>query len=454
MNNQEKYREECGRIHACPAWKSETAAKMAKESRRYSKVLRWSLTGALAGALVFALVFSPLFRPATITAKAQDNLMEGIQPQKQEIPAAPDSDFISAQSDFAVRLFQKTVSADKNTLVSPASASLALGMAANGAKGGTLSQFEALLGGRDLAALNRNFASEQSMLKSSSAGKVLLANSIWYRNKNLFLQKPFLQSNADWFGADAFRLNFASPASVEKINAWVSKSTDGHIKKILDKISSGDQMFLLNALYLEQDWKYPYNGNVSGTFHAPGGNRTVPMMHSTETYLSGGGAEGILKPFKDSRYAFAAILPRGGTSAADYVQNLTGEKFLSLMRSAGKETAVGTMPKFKFNCSLNLKKPLQSLGLTDAFDENRADFSAMGRSSEGSLFLSGVQQETFIQADELGLKAGAATELACGATAAKVKPRTVSFDRPFVVAVVETQTNLPVFLGMVAEPAA
>lgn len=452
MNNSEKYREECNRIQVSNAWIRETAGRMEQAQKRPKKT-RWVLSGALAAALVCALAFSPLLKPATVTVEAKENLMEGIRAQKQEIPKAPGSDFISAQADFAVKLFQKTAAADKNSLVSPASAALALGMAANGAKGNTLSQFETLLGdGMDLSALNRNFASEQNALKTVTEGKLLLANSIWYRDRNLSVLEPFLQANADYFGSDAFRLDFEDPASIGKINGWVSKSTDGNIKKMIEKIGPSDMMFLMNALYLEQDWDHAYNGSSDGTFHVPGGDKTVSMMTSTETYLHDGKAEGILKPLKESRYAFAAILPKDGTALNEYLQSLTGEGVLNLLRSAGDETAIGTLPKFKFDCTVDLHDALISLGLSDAFDEDKADFSAMGSSSEGNLFLSGAIQKTFIQADELGLKAGAVTELICGATCAPVKPRTVDFDRPFVIAVVDTSTDLPVFLGTVADP--
>jgi serpin B len=455
MNNREKYREECSRIQASEKWKRETAARMEQPRRRPRKV-RWAFTGALAAALVCILAFSPFLKPATVTVKAKENLMEGIRPQKQEIPETPASDFISAQADFSVKLFQKTASTNKNFLVSPVSAALALGMAANGAKGETLSQFEALLGnGMDLAALNRNFAAEQNALKSVTSGKFLLANAIWYRSDGLTVRKPFLQSNADFFGAGAFGLDFTDPSSVDKINGWVSKSTEGNIKKMVGQIKPDDMMFLMNALYLEQDWESWYTGSRDGTFHTPGGDKTVKMMGSMETYLSDGAAEGILKPLKDPRYSFAAILPKDGTAPNVYIQNLTGEKFLALIRS-GKgepEHASASIPKFKFDCTMRLNDVLKSLGLTDAFDAGKADFSAMGSSSAGSLFIGGVTQKTFIQADEMGLKAGAVTSITLASGAAR-PDHILTFDRPFVISVIDTSTDLPVFLGVVADPSA
>ncbi|MVB09615.1 Serpin (serine protease inhibitor) [Caprobacter fermentans] len=455
MNHKEQYREECERIRASETWRHAAASRMQQQPRR-PRTAKWVFPGALAAALVCALVFSPLLKPATVTVEAKENLMENIRAQKQQVPAAPGQDFISAQADFAVQLFQKTADAGKNSLVSPTSAALALGMTANGAKGGTLSQFEALLGGgMDLSALNQNFAAEQSALKAVTSGKALLANSIWYRNQGLSIKKPFLQSNADFFGADAYRLDFGDPAAVGKINSWVDKNTGGTIKKMVGRIEPEEMMILINALYLEQEWRSPYINSRDGTFHAPEGDKTVKMMESTETYLHDGEAEGILKPLKDPRYAFAAILPKSGTSVNDYVQSLTGRKFLSLLRSGGDGTAIGTLPKFKFSCALSLNDALQSLGLTDAFNSGKADFSAMGSSPAGNLYIGSVLQKTFLQVDEAGLKAGAATAVILDAgSSSSQRPRSVVFDRPFVIAVVDTSTNLPLFLGVVADPAA
>ena len=452
MNNTEKYREECGRIRASQELRSAAAARMEQRERPRRRAPKWVLAPALAAVLICVLAFSPLLKPATVQAK--ENLMEGVAPQKQEIPETPGEDFVSAQADFAVKLFQKSVSGDKNALISPTSVALALGMTANGAKGNTLSQFESLLGnGMTLADLNKNFASEASLLQSVKEGKLLLADSVWYRDQNLTVEKPFLQANADFFDAGAFRLDFSDPATPGKINAWVEKNTDGKIKNMLGNIDPSTVMYLINTLYLEQDWQTPYRGSSDRVFHAPGGDRTVKMMGSMETYLHGEGTEGILKPLKDPRYAFAAILPEEGTGVSDYIAGLTGEKFLSLMRSAGDEKASSSLPKFKFDCTLTLNDALISLGLSDAFNADAADFSGMGSSPDGNLYIGRVLHKTFIEVDELGVKAGAAT--AVDMLAGSARPdRYVVFDRPFLVAIVDTETLLPVFLGVVTDPAA
>ena len=420
---------------------------------------KWAWAPAAAVLLAGVLVLIPIVKPTTV--QARENLMEGVSAQKQEVPQAPGADFISAQADFAVKLLRKTTAKGKNTLISPTSVALALGMTENGAKGNTLSQFEALLGGRmNLDALNKAFASERAVLKSTAGGKFLLANSIWYRDKNMTVKRQFLQANADFFGAGAFQLDFSGPATPEKINSWVSQNTDGKIDKMVEKIGPSDMMYLINTLYLEQDWKIPYDGSTDSVFHAPGGDQTVKMMDSSETYLHAENAQGILKPLKDVRFAFVAILPdekplaeypNSGALLDDYVAGFTCDKLLNLLRSAGNDHTSAFLPKFKFACDLTLNDALISLGLSDAFDGSKADFSAMGStSSDGNLYIKDVLHKTFIEVDELGIKAGAATKATIAVSSAPVKP--LVFDRPFLIAVVDTQTMLPVFLGTVSDP--
>lgn len=415
------------------------------------KYYKWVWVAVLA--VIFACGALAYPKALPVSARGEKNLMENIVSKGLGVPGKPDAKFLSAQTDFAVRLMQKSAQPGKNQLISPVSVSFALGMTANGAGGETLKQFETLLGGgMDVKELTRNYAREKRLFSPSASGKLILADSIWYRNRNLTVRKDFLQENADWFGTDAYQLDFSDPKAPGRINAWVKKNTDGKIEKIIEHISSRNNLLLINTLYLEQEWKIPYdNGSRPDIFHAPGGDKSIPMMSSTESYLSDDSAEGILKPLKDSRFAFAGILPKNGTGVDAYVKNLSGEAFSKLLKS-GSGVAEATLPKFKFDCSSSLGEALSGMGLSDAFDKARADFSAMGSSSDGPLFIDGVLHKTYIQVDETGLKAGAATAAMMSGTS--MPEHILVFDRPFLIAVVETQTGLPLFLGTVVDPKA
>ena len=403
--------------------------------------------------ILFSVVLSRVMKPATV--QAAENLMTDVPAKKPAADAQVSKDFIRSQTAFSVRLFQKTAIKDKNTLISPVSVSLALGMTANGAGGTTLKQFENVLGG-NIAEMNQNSAILQNRLQSIQNGKFQVANSIWFRNQNLKVEKDFLQKNADYYGTGAFQLDFSNPSAPDKINGWVKENTGGKIDKMVEKIDKDTMLYLMNALYFEADWKNPYYKYdvQDGTFHSPAKDRTVSFLHSDELYLHDGGAQGILKPFKDSRFAFAAILPNSGTDLSTYVSKMTGDSFTKLIGSSDKETAVCSFPKLKYEYGTELNGVLKALGLTDAFDDRRADFSPMGSSPNGPLFISSVLHKTFIQVDELGAKAGAATKVEIAAKSSMPIPdqKKIVFDRPFLFAIVDTETNIPVFMGAAYNP--
>ena len=154
---------------------------------------------------------------------------------------------------------------------------------------------------------------------------------------------------------------------------------------------------------------------------------------------------GFLKPYANG-YSFAALLPKEGMDINDYVKSLSGERFLDLLNHAKHTMVLTELPKFEGKSSLEFGEILQDMGIKKAFSKE-ADFSRLGKSGKDSLYISKVFQDSYIQIDERGTKAGAATavELARGAVMAdKIK-----LNRPFVYAVVDNQTKLPLFLGTV-----
>jgi Serine protease inhibitor len=382
------------------------------------------------------------------------DLMNGVKSGQIKANSTISEEFVRTTADFSVSLFQKSVAKRENALISPVSACLALGMTANGASGNTLVQFQKMLGkGLTQDQLNQNYLNMTNQLNSSKYGKLLVANSIWYRDKNLSIKKSFLQNNADYFGASLFRLDFSSPNTASQINGWVKEHTGGKIDKMVDKIDDRNMMCLINALYFEDKWIAPYASSHKGSFRTKKGAVTANYLSSPEYYIHDANSDGMLKYFKDKQFAFAAVLPKAGVSTESYIGKMSGAQFLKLMSSAGNEFADCEFPKFRYDFQADLNSPLKALGLTNAFDKNRADFSRMGTALPGKLYIGDVQQKTFIQVDEAGVKAGAATkvEMWCGSTGPL--PKKVVFNRPFVYAIIDMQTKLPVFLGIVGNPA-
>ncbi len=428
----------------------------AKKPHKATKTWKLAVIPALAVVLVCALLFTNVFMNPTVV-NASENLMDGIVANKQQAKIALDAEFISATEDFSVKLFQNSVTQNKNSLVSPTSVYLALGMTANGANQNTKKQFEALLGGGQLSVdqLNSNYYTLAQKLQSIQNGKMKIANSIWYRQGNdLQVQPNFLQKNANFFGAGAFQLDFTKQDTVTKINNWVKKNTDGMIDKMVDKIDSTTMMYLINTLLFEADWLTPYQANNTQQeiFHAVSGNTQASYMSSSEIYLHDQTAQGFIKKYKDDRFSFVAILPNEGVSLSAYVKSMTGKKFAAFLKSQGEEYAETMMPKFKYDYQVDLSNPLKVLGLSDGFNAELANFSKMGTCTGGNLYIADVLHKTYIQVDELGTKAGAATKVEMIDSAAMLNPKTVKLDRPFVYAIVDNQSGLPIFLGTVEKP--
>ena len=368
--------------------------------------------------------------------------------------------YSSAAADFSMKLFQNSLSAEQNTVISPLSVYLALGMTANGADGQTLKEFESVLGNgkASLEEVNRSNAELLYALRSNDDRKLRIANSIWFDTaKELHVNQPFLNTNAQYYGAGVYQQNFKDAATLGKINGWVSDNTEGKIPSIIDKVDDDAVMYLINTILFEAEWMAPYHqGQVeAGTFHAKGGDKNASFMTSTETYLKDGGAQGMMKYFKDGRLALAAILPPAGQSAEQYVQTLTGGKWLALMQSGGAAQAQAHLPKFKFEYETKLAQPLQKMGMAEAFSVPQANFKTLGYYENRNISIDEVFHKAFIEVDEAGAKAGAATAVAMVARMSMPveEPVELWFDKPFLCAIVDTETNLPLFLAAVQNPA-
>jgi|SRR5690554_4973875 len=412
---------------------------------------------------MISLTFSILLLAAVIvnttgcSGKVQAaNLMEDIS--AQEVQGRPtDARFTGNTADFSLELFRNTIAADENSLVSPLSVLLALAMTANGADTETLAQMETVLG-RDIpiAELNEYLYSHVNQLPSHKKAKLTIANSIWFRDneERLVVEEDFLQTNADYYDAAAYASPFDNQ-TLKDINNWVEENTDGMIDKILDEIADDAVMYLINALVFDAEWARVYNKNdiYQDEFNAlDGSKQVVDFMRSEESiYLEDGDATGFIKPYADGDYSFVALLPNESTSLQNYIDNLTGERFLQAINSATETTVNATLPKFSYDYTIQMNDALKTMGMPTAFSGSQADFTRLGRSSRGNIYIGEVLHKTFISVDELGTKAGAVTKVEMNDESAPIEMKNVKLDRPFVYAIIDNATNLPVFIGTVLE---
>lgn len=381
------------------------------------------------------------------------DLTEGIKAKPVSGKAADDA-FKNSSADFAIRLFQKTRDDSKNSLISPLSVMLALSMTANGAKGETLAQTESLLGGDiPMETLNEYLYSYINALPSEKTAKLNVANSIWFRDNGFTAENTFLQKNADYYGAAVYKSAF-DVKTLRDINNWVKKNTDGMIEKIIDDIDPDAVMYLINTVLFDAEWENIYKKDEvrDGTFTAlDGTKRTASMMYSAEhLYLDDGKAIGFIKPYKNG-YSFVALLPNGDISLSDYVASMTGKSFVDTIKNAKDIPVETAIPKFSYNYDIEMSGALKALGMTLPFDSTKADFSALGSSDSGNIFISRVLHKAYIAVDEKGTKAGAATAADIKVTSDIGGLYSVTLDRPFVYAVIDDAYGLPVFIGAVTD---
>ena len=356
------------------------------------------------------------------------------------------ADAAELAADFTVELFNAAYEGG-DALISPVSVLAALAMAEAGAEGETLSQMEEVFG-VDAETMRLALSAYMSSVAGTEAKT---ANAIWFRDDGSFApNEDFLADCASFAGAEVFADEFTG-ALAGRINGWISEHTDGMVKDVLDKVDPDAVMYLVNALAFEADWAEKYEGKRlrEGEFNTETGPKAVQMMYSDEsTYLEGEGFTGFMKPYKGGRYAFAALLPTGSLDAL--LGSLTGEELAAALENAAEAEVNAGLPSFEGRTRTELSAALAGMGMTDAFDMGLADFSGMGESGLGGIFISRVLHETFIEVTPQGTRAAAATVIEAPAGAEPPQNlKTVICDRPFAYMIVDTEYNVPLFFGVV-----
>ena len=389
------------------------------------------------------------FKERTVAAEELSKTYTRTATQAGEVTDA----FKTAASDFAVKLFQKTLTKDrKNDLVSPLSALSCIALVNNGASGNTRAQIEDMVG-LSAEELNHSLYAYTSSLYSGENCEVRLANSIWFRENKLNVLPEFLQTNADWLGAQAYATPFNGD-TVKDINNWCYNQTKGKIDKIINTIEPETMMYLINALDFEAKWakKYERGDIENGIFHGYNGtDKDVKMLYSEQSeYISDEYAVGFTRPYEGKKYSFVALLPNEDVDVYEYAKSLTGKGWQTLWETQEYREIHARIPEFTYEVEFSLKSALQALGVTDMFSEN-ANFSNIGNTNTSlPLYCEDVKQKTMIELDRNGTKAAAITWAGMGAmSAAPAEKVYITLDRPFIYAIVDRTHTLPLFFGLV-----
>ncbi|MDE6714025.1 MAG: serpin family protein [Lachnospiraceae bacterium] len=354
--------------------------------------------------------------------------------------------------DYSMRLFAGSVTEGTNSMISPVSVMMALDMAAAGANGETQAQITDLFCEGTSQEQVEHFCRDLlDRYEESQDVELHLANSIWIRD--VFgdqINEDYLVRADHIFDAEAVVAPF-DQTTVDAINQWCDDNTDGMIDHLLDEIEPDIELILLNATALDAPWAEPYEDHqvTEETFtNADGDTEDVEMLNGSErAYFETEDAVGFLKYYEGREYAFLAILPEESMTVDQYVQSLTGEKYLEFWNSRTAEYEVETkMPEFTYEYELKMNDVLSDMGMVQAFGYS-ADFT--GITGEPDLYINTVLHKTFIEVGQYRTQAAAVTAVLLQGKSAEIpsERKQVYLDRPFVYAIVEVDTGMPLFIG-------
>ncbi len=417
---------------------------------------------------------------AVLAAGCEKTTAPGPEPQKvapapsastpaQADPMPADSvtkPIAKGSNDLAFDLWQKmSAKTPGNATFSPASISLALAMTHAGARGQTASQMEKTLHFGDPANVASSWGALSKGLTSTKRPlRLRIANRL-FGEKTYTFDQGFLGKMTTSFGPGAIELvDFKkSPEPVRnEINAWVEKATEQRIKDLLPPpaVNESTRLVLVNAIYFLADWETEFE--KTSTYDADfstsaATKKKVATMHTSGRQFriaQGEGARLLELPYKGKSASMVFVLPDKVDGLAALEKSMSAEKlskWISELKAPSEKVLIA-LPRFELAPpAIALAEHLASLGMTDAFDAGKADFSGM--SAEKGLAIGTVVHKAFVKVDEKGTEAAAATAVAmAGAGADMSKPIEFLLDHPFLFLIVDRSSDLILFMGRVTDP--
>jgi serine protease inhibitor len=387
----------------------------------------------------------------------------GEQPPLDRLPRAlsvQEQQLIRASNSFAFDILRETIRDEpaENIFLSPLSASLALGMTLNGARGPTQDEMRAVLGygNASMAEVNAAYRSLIDLLLGlDSKVDMRIANSVWALEGFPFHQS-FYDTVRQYFDATATSLDFYQPGAAAVINGWVKEKTGGRIESIVpDPIPARVVMYLINAIYFKADWTHQFDRSATrdAQFTRASGERlNVKMMNRTGRalhYYSPQGVAVVELPYSRGAYAMTLVLPPAGVDVDAFAAGMTQQQWNAWLDAMEEGQLALGVPRFRLEYETTMNNPLIALGMGRAFgtlpDTDFSGLSPYGR----DLYISRVMQKTFVDVNEEGTEAAAATAVEISRVSG---PPSITFDRPFIVAIRERLTGTLLFLGKVGDP--
>ncbi len=372
---------------------------------------------------------------------------------------------VEANTAFALQLYGKLRSTGGNLALSPYSISSALAMTYAGARGDTARQMEQTLHfDQSKTGLHERFGRLDAALKAAQGSNELsIANSLWPQAKYPF-REEFLNLLKRDYGATVTPLNYereAEPARVT-INQWVDDKTRHKIAEIIGPgvLNALTRMVLVNAIYFKGTWATPFPESATqpDKFYAqPDTAFTVPFMHERDHFRYGENdqLQVLALPYIGRQLEMVILLPRLRDGIGPLESSLTPASLAAWTSGMRNQQVNVALPRFKMSSGFSLAQALKAMGLNDAFDPSRADFSGMDGRAHW-LYLSAVLHKAYVEVNEKGTEAAAATAVVVGARAVRIQepPREFRADHPFLFLIRDSTTGSILFMGRVAKPEA
>ncbi len=369
--------------------------------------------------------------------------------------SASEVEVIGASNRFAFGLLAQANRPNENPFLSPLSASMALGMTMNGAAGETWNQMRDVLGFGGLSEEEINAAYEsllELLVGLDPSVETAIGNSVWTR-QGFPVHADFLAAVRESFDAEVAELDFASPSASGRINGWVRDATNGRIEDIVPAAIPADiVMYLINAIYFKAPWTFRFD--PSDTRDAPfhlddGSTRTVPLMSLRRDirYFGNDRFEAVDLPYGGSAFSMTIVLPQPDVRVDDVAASLDTATWQDMTGGFRERDIEVFLPRFRMAYERTLNDDLAALGMVDAFD-HRADLSRL--SPVAGLWISSVRQKSWVEVNEEGTEAAAATVV----TVVESAPPAFRADRPFLFFIRERLSGTILFAGKFASPPA
>jgi serpin B len=377
-------------------------------------------------------------------------------------PGKPDATVLEGANAFALDLYARLRGEEGNLFFSPYSISTALAMTYAGAQGDTAAEMAKTLHfPADAEKLHASYAALLNQLNDGGPDRgyqLNVANALWGQ-KGYPFRNPFLTLVRDRYRAGLSELDFAGNSEEARrfINTWVEKKTQDKIKDLLPEGSLDrlTRLVLTNAIYFKGDWASQFNKNATreGPFTTAGATTVkVPMMNQTGQfgYHDAGTFQALEMPYKGKELAMVVLLPKKTDGLAEFEKTLSAGNLKDWVGKLRPTKVQVAMPKFKMTQRFSLKKALSAMGMPLAFSD-RSDFSGMDGSR--NLYLSEVFHKAFVDVNEEGTEAAAATGVVVKfRSAAKTSPPRFIADHPFVFLIRDVRSGSVLFLGRVTDP--